>query len=387
MGRVGDFATPPDGRSTVGPVGGLVVVIVGVGLVLVAIADLLNTLVSTSTSPARWWPSRVIGRSLFRALRSVARRLPEHSSPRERMLSAFGPVLVIVLLATWVTLQIVGFALVWRVLDDTGAIGDLGDAAYYSGVVYFTVGFGEIVPPDGPLRVGALVEAFFGVINVALVIGYLPTLYAAYSDRERQLMTLDAGGDERITPTHLVKAWAPDADPHKIDAEFARWEEWAAGILETHSTVPILVFFRSHDRRQNWVTALGLLCDAALHAQIINGATDGNAFWFLRRAEAIFREVTQGVDLTPYQEAEAALAASDRENLFLNLYQDLDDHGFSLRPYDEAREYARATRYSFAPALEYLIDDLLCPRGFWPLASSVRAWSEGHALARFDEGG
>lgn len=361
----------------------LVVVAVGAGLVLVAIADLLNTLVSTSTSPARWWPSRIIGRALFRALRSVARQLREDSSLRERMLSAFGPVLVIVLLATWVTLQIVGFALIWLVLDEGGAIGGLGDAAYYSGVVYFTVGFGEIVPPDGPLRVGALVEAFFGVINVALVIGYLPTLYAAYSDRERQLMTLDAGGDERITPTHLVKAWAPDADPHKIDEQFGRWEAWAAGILETHSTVPILVLFRSHDRRQNWVTALGLLCDAALHAQIINGATDGNAFWFLRRAEAIFREVTQGVDLTPYR---VATAGTGNDDLFRALYRDLAEHGFSLRPYEEAREYARATRGTFAPALEYLIDDLLCPRGFWPLASTVQPWSQGHALARFDEG-
>ena len=110
-------------------------------------------------------------------------------------------------------------------------------------------------------------------------------------------MTLDTGGTDRITPTELVMAWAPDADPKKIDEQFEKWEQWAAGILETHSTVPLLVLFRSHDRRQNWVTALGLLCDAALHAQIINGATDGYAYWFLRRAEAIFMEVTQGHDL------------------------------------------------------------------------------------------
>ena len=114
------------------------------------------------------------------------------------------------------------------------------------------------------------------MITVALVIGYLPSLYAAYSDRERALMTLDAGSSDRITPTELLMAWAPDADPKKLDDQFERWELWAASVLETHSTVPLLALFRSHNRQQNWVTALGLLCDAALQAQLIMGATDGH---------------------------------------------------------------------------------------------------------------
>ncbi len=359
----------------------LIVIAVGVVLIIVALADLVNTLVSTSTSPARWWPTNMIGRSMFGTIRGVARRLPEESMVRERMLSAFAPLLVIVLLASWSLLQITGFALIWTTLDDISTIESFGDSWYYSGVVYFTVGFGEIVPGDTIPRAGAIIEAFFGVITVALVIGYLPALYAAYSERERQLMTLDNGGTERITPTDLVMAWAPDADPHKIDEQFEKWEQWAAGILETHSTVPLLMLFRSHDRRQNWVTALGLLCDAALHAQIINGSTDGHAYWFLRRAEAIFREATQGQDLSSYVQAANETDASD---LFLDLYQRLAAHGFDLRPYDDAREYGRQVRATFGPPMEFLIDNLLCPRGFWPLGSTVQSWSSQHEIARFD---
>jgi len=358
-----------------------ILVLIGIGLVAIALADLINTLVSTSTSPARWWPSNVIGRSMFVCVRAIAARMSEESSVRERMLSAFGPLLVIVLLAIWAVLQITGFALIWWTFDDINAIEQFADSWYYSGVVYFTVGFGEIVPAEAVPRAGALVEAFFGVITVALVIGYLPALYAAYSDRERQLMTLDNGNTERITPTALVKAWSPDADPKKIDAQFEKWEKWAAAILETHSTVPLLILFRSHDRRQNWVTALGLLCDAALHAQIINGATDGNAYWFLRRAEAIFREVTQGHDLTPYQRM---LDDQRTPEMFRQLYVDLTEHGFELRPFDECAAYTRRARATFAPALEFLIDDLLCPRGFWPLHSTVVSWSSQYEIARYD---
>jgi hypothetical protein len=310
-------------------------------------------------------------------IRGVARRLPDESMVRERLLSIFGSLVIIELLALWAVLQVFGFGLIWWGLGDIPTIEGLTDAWYFSGVVFFTVGFGEIVPIDVIPRAGAILEAFFGVVTIALVVGYLPSLYAAYSDRERTLMMLDAGGTERITPTALIKAWAPDADPKKIDAEFARWEEWAAGILETHSTVPLLALFRSHDRKQNWVTALGLLSDAAIQAQIIVGATDGNGYWFLRRAEAIFREMTQGADLTPYLQAFDEFQAQE---LFRELYDDLTNHGFRLRPIEEAAAYAMTVRRSWSPGMEFLIDDLECPRGFWSIDSTIESWSANHEL-------
>ena len=292
----------------------------------------------------------------------------------------FGPALLIILLFAWCLLQVAGFGLVWWGMSDIPTIEGLGDAGYFSGVVFFTVGFGEIVPIAHVPRAGAIIEAFFGVITVALVIGYLPSLYAAYSDRERALMRLDAGSSDRITPTALIKAWSPDADPKKLDAQFEHWHAWASSILETHSTVPLLAMFRSHNRQQNWVTALGLLCDAALQAQMINGATDGHAYWFLRRAEAIFTEMTRGVDLSAYTTAADVDPSNEGTELFRDLYADLTAHGFELRPYEDAVAYGRQTRSSYAPAMEYLIDDLLCPRGFWSIDSSVRSWSADYSL-------
>ncbi len=357
-------------------------VIAGAALVAVALADLVNTLVSTSTSYQRWWPSRWIGRGLFVTVRGAVRRLPETSRIREAALTVFGPALLIILLFVWCLLQVAGFGLIWWGMGEIPAIGGLGDAWYFSGVVFFTLGFGEIVPVEVVPRVGAIIEAFSGVITVALVIGYLPSLYAAYSDRERELMTLDAGSSERITPTALLMAWAPDADPKKLDAQFERWEQWAASILETHSTVPLLALFRSHNRQQNWVTALGLLCDAALQAQLIMGATDGHSYWFLRRAEAIFREMTRNVDLSSYRTPVEDTPDVDGSPLFRELYETLTTHGFELRPFDDSVEYARQTRQSFAPAMEFLIDDLLCPRGFWAIESTVKSWSAEHEIER-----
>lgn len=338
----------------------------GALLVVVAFADLVNTLVTTSTSHGRFWPSRLIAFRSFAVLRLAVRRRPETSRFRELALAAYGPLFLIMLLISWVAAQIVGFGLIWWGVHGIEGVENVLDGIYYSGVVYFTVGFGEVLPAGGTARIGALAEAFAGVITVALVIGYLPTLYSAYSDRERKLMTLDDGSNGRITPTNLVKAWAPDADPQRLNAKLGEWEEWAASMLETHSTLPLLRFFRSHDPRQHWVTALGLLCDVAIHAQLIVGSSGHReSYWFLRRAIALFDEMTAGIDLSAYADAAMGPGGAEGERLLRDLYEQLGDHGFNLLPWDEAVERARTIRDRWAPQMECLIEVQLCPRGFW----------------------
>lgn len=340
--------------------------VVGASLVVVVLADMVNTLVTTSTSTKRWWLTRVAYRIMWKSVRRVATR--RDGTAREALLSAFAPVSVLILLGVWVTQQIVGFALIWWGIGGIDGAVTFGDHLYYSGVVYFTLGFGEVLPTAGPARIGALAEAFAGVTTTALVIGYLPSLYGAYSSREQKLMTLDDGSDDRITPTNLVLAWSPDADTDRLNARFAEWEHWVSSVLETHSTLPLLRLFRSHDRRQNWVTALGLLCDAAIHAQIIVGCSGRTeSYWFLRRSIALFEELTRDVDLSEYQHfvVDAATRDVDDSPLFLDLYRRLGEHGFELLPLDEAAQRSAVFRNRFAPHLEYLIDTLLCPRGFW----------------------
>ena len=346
----------------------VIAIVVGIALIVLAFADLINTLVSTSTSSNRWWPSFFVGYQLFAVVRAIARRMREDSRVRNRLMSIFAPVMFLTLLTMWVTLQVLGFGLIWWGLAGVEGIDSLGDDLYYSGVVFFTVGFGEVLPVDAIPRAGAIVEAFFGVLTVALVIGYLPSLYSAYSERERQLMLLDDGSDERITPTNLVMAWAPTGDPADFDERFEEWERWAAGVLETHSTLPLLRLFRSHDPKQNWVTALGLVSDAAIHAQIIVGSSGRtSSYWFLRRSIALFEALTDGEDLSGYAQhrVDPDAAVVENRELFDDLYRRLEAHGFELLPYEEAARRSAIIRGRWAPQMEFLIDSLLCPRGFW----------------------
>ena len=344
------------------------VIAVGVGAVLVAAVflDLVNTLVTTQTRRGRWWLTNQLYNRSWAVVRPIVVRF-EREDRREALLSTFAPLSVLLLLMAWVMQQVVGFGLIWWGLGGIDGADSLADAIYYSGVVYFTLGFGEVVPVDEVPRFGALIEAFAGVLTTALVIGYLPALYSAYSERERKLMTLDDGNETRITPTNLVLSRAPNGDPDPLRTFFREWEEWITGVIETHTTFPMLVLFRSKHPGQNWVTALGLVADAAIHGQIIRQTQNQEPYWCLRRAMILFEELTRGVDLSHY---EAELDATRAEvvadgGLFRELYDDLTAAGFDLIPYDEAQAVAGELRAIWGPKMEYLIDALAAPRGFW----------------------
>ena len=230
-------------------------------------------------------------------------------------------------------------------------------------MVFFSIGFGEIVPLDVLPRFGAVVESFSGVITIALVIAYLPSLYNAYSERERKLMTLDAGTEERIRPVELITAWAPDADVSELISHFSDWEDWVAGVIETHTSFPMLMLFRSHHRGQSWITALGLVCDAAVLSEIIVGAERRSPYWMLRRSIRLLQELTPGQDLSAYRAVLDERYA--RPDVFEELYAKLQAHGFELMPLEEARTHTLELRRRYDAQLEFMIEQLVAPRGFW----------------------
>lgn len=338
-------------------------IIIGVLLIVVVLADLLNTLVTTTTSQWRYWLTRILYERTWRVNQLIGHAI-EDSTRRERFYSLFAPISVLVMLAAWATQQIVGFGLIWWGVGGVDGVDGLLESIYYSGVVYFTVGFGEVVPTEIVPRYGALIEAFAGVITTALVIGYLPALYAAYSAREQKLLTLDDGTEQRITPTNLVLSRAPDGDPKELDQFFHEWEGWVAHVLETHTTFPMLVLFRSQHPGQSWITALGVVLDAALQVELMEGHQGRSAYWMLRRGVRLLHVLTEHDDLRDYRRRlDDGYAEGDAR--FRQLYAALESHGFVLLPFDEAYAHAMELRRAYDAELEFMVDQLEAPRGFW----------------------
>jgi len=234
----------------------LVLLPAGVALVAAVATDAVSTLVTTQRRASRLWPIYVFYRRTWRVWRALGRRIAAERG-RERFLAVYGPLSLLGLLVVWVLLLLAGWGLVWWVLREQleGVSGYL-DAVYFAGVGFFTVGFGDVVPVGDLARLLALAQAFMGLVTIALVIGYLPTLFGAYSRREVQLLTLDDLSDERTTSTGLVESWHAGGGLDGLAAAFADWKRWCAEVFDSHTAYPMLAFFRSRQPGQHWLTTV-----------------------------------------------------------------------------------------------------------------------------------
>ena len=131
---------------------------------------------------------------------SLTRRV-KTKNLREDVYGIYGPLSLILLLALWAGLLMLGFALLYFSIGSPfqdmtrapaiNAWQHLRSDLYVSGTTLFTLGLGDVLPRSVFARVLIIAESGVGLGFVALVIGYLPVLYQAFSKREVSIALLD----------------------------------------------------------------------------------------------------------------------------------------------------------------------------------------------------
>lgn len=352
--------------------------LVGVTLIAGATADALHTLVVTRLTVHAWWPTDVFFRRSWGFWRSAASQWRDPT--REVLLGVYAPLSLLGLLVLWVTTLIVGWGFVWwAVRADVAGVETLGDGIYFSGVVFFSVGFGDVLPQDGLVRLGVLIEAFSGLSSIALVIGYLPSLYASYREREALLLTLDDLTSDRMTPLTLLDSLIIDGELDDAYRFFAEWERWTASVLESHTTYPMLAMFRSQHAGQSWLTALGVVTDAAVAViASVPGAERHEPMRLYRRAARTFVVLADRLHVEPSE------GGTLTREMFEVGYARMAATGVAQRSIDEAWLRAVRLRGTYVPQMEGLIDALVAPRGFWAHPVAEEAIATPDALERGD---
>jgi hypothetical protein len=204
---------------------------------------------------------------------AVARRM-RPGKRRNTLLSLFGPISVLGLIGLWAAGLVVGFALLHWSLGSRlhGADGPpaLGTYLYLSGTTFFTLGYGDITPTEPAGRALAVAEAGVGFGFLAAVISYLPVLYQAFSGREVTISLLDARAGSPPTAAQLLIRLARGRGLASLGRLLEEWERWAAVVLESHVSFPMLSFFRSQHDNQSWLAALTAALDTS--ALVLSGA-------------------------------------------------------------------------------------------------------------------
>jgi len=300
-------------------------------------------------------------------------RLVRAPRRRESYLSYFGPLSLIVLLALWAFSLIVGFALLQygagtQVHATSGSTG-FGAVMYFSGSTFFTLGLGDVVPLSGASRGLAVLESGVGFGFLAMVIGYLPVIYSSFSRREVEISLLDARAGSPPSAQEFLSRMAGAHNQPLLDRFLHQWEHWAAEVLESHISYPVLALFRSQHINQSWLGALTTILDvSALTIVGIDGIPSNQA----RLTFAMARHAV--VDLAQVVGAQYEVNVADRlpPAALANLRHALTANGLQLRAGEEADRKLLVLRSMYEPYVQALADRLLLRLPEWSSLAKVK---------------
>ena len=185
---------------------------------------------------------------------------------RETIMSFFGPLSLIILLALWASGLIVGYGVLHYAagsrLRGEGVIPGLATDLYLSGTTFFTLGLGDVAPGSWTERILTVLEGGMGFGFLAIVIGYLPVIYQSFSRREVIISLLDARAGSPPSAAEVLRRHSEDAAFEALTELLRDWEQWSAELLETHLSYPVLAYFRSQHDNQSWLSALTTILDS-----------------------------------------------------------------------------------------------------------------------------
>ncbi|MDP9324956.1 MAG: hypothetical protein M3O87_00275 [Candidatus Dormibacteraeota bacterium] len=230
-----------------------------------------------------------ISRMVFIAVRNLLDLVAPPSRDyhqRDRLFAMQAPLSLVLLPVVWLLLVLGAFTLMYWAI-----VGDLKEAFITSGSSMLTLGFAR---PDR-LSTTALsfAQAAIGLGLVALLISYLPTIYAGFSRRETLVALLEALAGSPPTPATLLARTHRIGYTDRLDELWRSWEVWFADIEESHTSLAAVVFFRSPDPDRSWVTAAGCLLDsAALLLSTVDRPRSSEAQLCIRAGFVALRRIT-----------------------------------------------------------------------------------------------
>ena len=197
---------------------------------------------------------------VFTAIRSVfdaATKTASSFERRDRIMAHYAPVALVALPVVWEALVGLGYTSIYWALDE----GSLWKCYNLSSSYLMTLGTSKT--NHGVVAALGYSEATLGLLLLTLLLSYLPTIYQAFSRREATVALLELRAGTPPSAACLLGWLNHDGSVRNDEPEWSEWERWFVEIEESHTSLPILTFFRSPQPGRSWVTSGGLILDAA----------------------------------------------------------------------------------------------------------------------------
>jgi hypothetical protein len=315
--------------------------------------------------------------------RAAAARLPR-GRHRESFLSWFGPFSLLLLFGSWVTVLIIGFGLLsWSLnvpLNAPEGDVNLGTYVYMSGTTFFTLGYGDVTPLSRIGRLLTVLEAGMGFAFLASVIGYLPVLYQSFARREVTISLLDARAGSPPSAFYFLQRMALTHSSDTLRSFLAEWERWAAEVLESHLSYPMLSLYRSQHDNQSWVAALTAMLDTcAVLLAAVKETCGHQAQLTFAMARHVAVDISMALGAAPHPPSADRLPG----DAWQRFRERLAEAGFVLHGEAAALEKLVELRAMYEPFVNALAERLLFHLpAFYPERPAVDNWQTSAWMRR-----
>jgi hypothetical protein len=342
--------------------------VLGAAAIVVVIDAAIRTFVLPRGATVTF--SRVISRTSRLVFDLFAR--PRRSyEERDRVMALYAPFTLLLMPTVWLACIFAAFTAIFWAVEAVA----WSEALRLSGSALFTLGF------DTPRHAGPMLFTFFeaalGLGLFAMLISYLPTIYASFSRREILVGQLAVrAGTPPSAPAMIIRAHRTGfAD--RLDPQWQEWERWFTEIEETHTSIAILSFFRSPNSGRSWVTAAGAVLDAAsLRLAVLDIDWTPDAATCIRAGYLALRAIADlfGIPYDPDPAADDPISVSKTE--FIEVYERFAAVGVPLKPDREQawRDFA-GWRVNYDTVLLTLAGLVMAPYAPW---SSDRSPARRH---------
>ena len=311
--------------------------------------------------------SEVVGINVwvFRAIRTLfdlAARLAKTYADRDRVMAHYAPVALVALPIVWLSIMSVGYTLVYWTMGEGGLI----KCYLLSGSSLLTLGAHK--SESLWVTIVTYSEATLGLLLLTLLLSYLPTIYQAFSRRETTVARIELRAGTPSSAGALLCWLNRSGALNDDDTQWEEWEHWFVEIEESHTSLPIITFFRSPQAGRSWVTAGGLILEAAnlLFSVIDMPRSPQVELTFkagclaLNRVYRFFEDEagSESTDLVPHNDPTQDAGRAD----FEALCQELAEDGMAVRAdRDAAWKHYQELRSRYATSLDFLAKLTMAP--------------------------
>ncbi len=228
--------------------------LVGAIVTIYTVISALRTFVLPRSAPD------LINRTVFivvRQLFELRRKRMRTFLAVDHAMELYAPVSLIALLVVWLVCIQIGYMGMYWAVDNQSFY----DSFKISGSSLLTLGFSLV--DNFPTTVLTFSEATLGLIMVALLIAYLPTIYSAFARREAAVTMLEVRAGAPPSAVEMIIRYSNLKRLDKLSELWPAWEALFVDMEESHTSFAALSFLRSPQPQRSWVTASGAVLDAA----------------------------------------------------------------------------------------------------------------------------